>query len=178
MGKEVDSFYLYCLAGMSLVVVGLTWFMFSFGFELTEIHFKYPVSGLSVIVFDPIMSCTVIGWILILFVFIVAVIGSAKEMWKDNERIRLAQKQVGKVFNKMFFCGLALFVANYLLWPVWASYNDFEPCPSSTLLHNESFVTAWVTDIEICHNDKVDAVLENSLHETVLRANELIENLK
>ncbi|QFU06341.1 hypothetical protein FIU82_15235 [Pseudoalteromonas sp. THAF3] len=178
MRREVDSVYLYSVAIVFLGMVGLTWFMFAAGFELTVIHFTYPTSGLALVLFEPIVSCLVLGWMISVFVFIFSVLNCINEFWLESKNINLALNWLGKVLLTLLLLTILMVVANYFFWPLWASHNGYQPCPSYTLFWGEPFVTAWVTDIEICHNDKVDAVLENSLHETVLRANKLIENLK
>ncbi|TLX52316.1 hypothetical protein CWC31_01870 [Pseudoalteromonas ruthenica] len=178
MRHEVDSFYLYCLAGMSLVVVGLTWFMFAAGFDITTTHFTYPTSGLALILFEPAVSCLVLGWMFSVVLFVYGALKSVKALWLENDHINLALNWLIWTLAILLLLTIFMVVAYYFIWPLWASHNGYQPCPSFTLFWGESLVTAWVTDIEICHNDKVDAVLENSLHETVLRANKLIENLK
>ncbi|TMO46176.1 hypothetical protein [Pseudoalteromonas ruthenica] len=178
MGKEVDSFYLYCLAGISLVVVGLTWFMFAAGFDITATHFTYPTSGLALILFEPIVSCLALGWVISVIVFIFGLLKAIRELWLDNKHINIAIKWLGNTLPILLILTISVLVMDYLLWPLWASHNGYQPCPSFTLFFTDPVTTAWVTDIEICHNDKVDAVLKNNLHETVLRANKFIENIK
>ncbi|TMO91070.1 hypothetical protein CWC14_18525, partial [Pseudoalteromonas sp. S3260] len=90
MGKEVDSFYLYCLAGISLVVVGLTWFMFAAGFDITATHFTYPTSGLALILFEPAVSCLVLGWMFSVVLFVYGALNSVKALWLENDRVNLA----------------------------------------------------------------------------------------
>ena len=95
MRHEVDSFYLYCLAGMSLVVVGLTWFMFAAGFDITATHFTYPTSGLALILFEPIVSCLALGWVISVIVFIFGLLKAIRELWLDNKHINIAIKWLG-----------------------------------------------------------------------------------
>ncbi|WP_278404836.1 hypothetical protein [Pseudoalteromonas ruthenica] len=178
MRGEVDSFYLYCLAGMLLVVVGLTWFMLAAGFEINITHFTYPTSGLSLILFEPVMSGLITSWMISVCLLINGTLNTVKAFWLDNKYINLALNWLKIILVVLLILTITLVSASYLLWPLWASHNGYQPCPSFTLFFTDPVTTAWVTDIEICHNDKVDGVLKNNLHETVLRANELIENLK
>lgn len=178
MSRDVDTFYLYATVFLLLAVILLTWFMLALGFELSAIQFNYPASGLSLVVFEPLFPLIPISWAIIIFAFVVCIFASMNEIWQENKHIKLVLNRLGKASVVFFVLIVVVVSANYVAWPIRASHSGYQSCPDYTLLHNESFATAWVTDIEICHNDKVDAVLENRLHETVLRANKLIENLK
>ncbi|RZF81820.1 hypothetical protein EXT46_08550 [Pseudoalteromonas sp. CO325X] len=176
MSRDVDTFYFYASVFLFFVVVGLTWFMLALGFELSAVQFNYPASGLSLVVFEPLFPLIPISWAITIFAFVVGIFVSMNEIWQDNKHIKLALNRLGKASVAFFVLILVVVSANYVAWPIRASHSGYQSCPDFTLLHNESLATAWVTDIEICHNDKVDTVLKNSLHKNVLRANELIES--
>ncbi|TMO91583.1 hypothetical protein CWC14_18415, partial [Pseudoalteromonas sp. S3260] len=79
-----------------------------------------------------------------IFAFVVGIFGSMNEIWQENKHIKLALNRLGQASVVFFVLIVVVVSANYVAWPIRATHSGYQSCPDFTLLHNESFATAWV----------------------------------
>jgi len=177
MNKNIDSLYLYATGFSILLNVLMTWFMVAFGFELVLTNIQYPVSGLSLIVFDPIVPVILIAWLLILISNPIGVAASLKEFYPNNQRLANIIKLCGKVITVTFIAGLIVLLLNFLIWPQVAKSQGYSKCPITSLLIDEAFSSAWVKNINICSDKRINMIMDKSMHENVLKAQKYLNKL-
>lgn len=177
MNKNIDSLYLYATGFSILLNVLITWFMIAFGFELVLTNIQYPVSGLSLIVFDPIVPVILIAWLLIFISNPIGIAASLKEFYPNNQRLANIIKVLGKVITVTFIAGLIALLLNFVTWPLIAKNKGYSKCPESTLLVDEAFSSAWVKNINTCSDKRINMIMDKSMHENVLKAQKHLNKL-
>jgi len=177
MNKNIDSLYLYATGFSILLNVLMTWFMVSFGFELVLTNIQYPASGLSLIVFDPIVPVVFIGWLLIMISNPIGIAASLKEFYPNNKSLTNIIKICGKVITITFIAGLIALLLNFVTWPQIAKSQGYSKCPETTLLEDEAFSSAWVKNINTCSDKRINMIMDKSMHENVLKAQKHLKKL-
>jgi hypothetical protein len=174
--KLTSSFFISLLL-ITLLTIGMTWFITSYWLNEFVQGILYPYSDYQIIVSQFGNVLMIPGWILMCLVSILGFNEIALTFSKNDFFSKLKSKSLLGMLVLVIFSVVAV-IADYLIWKSAALANGYSKCPSeSRLLLGSKTSSAWSKEQYLCYDYNIDLILSTGTHQQIIEVTKYLSNI-